>query len=69
MCGYLRQWGATVLEPRRVLFHTLTRSKGKDFHTSFALTDADKTTEAMMMQIWSKCVLSVDLALEVTGYV
>lgn len=54
MCGYLCQWGASVLEPRWVLFHSLTHSREKDLHTPFALTDTDKATEAMVMQMWPK---------------
>lgn len=69
MCGYLCQWGVSVLEPKGVLFHSLTHSRGNDLHTLFALTDTDKTTKAMMMHIWAKWVLSSDLALEVASYV
>lgn len=69
MCGYLCQRGASVVEPRWVLFRSLTHSRGKDLHTPFALTDTDKATKAMMMQMWRKCVLSSDLASEGAGCV
>ena len=69
MCGNLCLWRASVSEPREILFHILTHSRGKDIHTSFALTETDGAAKAMMMQIWTKCVLSFDLVLEVAGYV
>lgn len=69
MSGYLCRWGASCGSPGGVIFYSLTHSRGKDLHIPFALTDTDKVTEAIMMQIWPKCVSSSDLISEVAGYV
>lgn len=53
-----------VLEPDKV-HHSLNQSRRKDLFLSFAPPGTDKATEAMMMQMWPKCGLRSDLALEV----
>lgn len=35
----------SVLVPKEVLFHSLTRGRGKDLHTLFALTCSNKASQ------------------------
>lgn len=56
---------SSVLMPTGVLVHYLTHSREKNFHSSFTLTHTGKFAEAMMMQIWPRCVSS-DLRIRVS---